>query len=139
MDAADQETAIIRLRELMDEARIIAWELHHGHDPLVVGYPPHDWLTSDEAPTLAWVHVDGSDTPPRLPTVTYPAQESPSELVDDLEWLSRNLAKARRERDEARLWAWGCQKGMFPFPTDDPKLWLTASTLPANPAAIESR
>jgi hypothetical protein len=106
VDAADQETAIIRLRELLDEARIIAW-----------------------------VHVEGSDTPPRLPAVTYPEQESPRELVDDLEWP---LAKARRERDEARLWAWGREHGMFPFSTADPPLWLTASTLPADPAAIES-
>jgi hypothetical protein len=53
VDTADQETAIIRLRELLDEARIIAWELHHGHDPFVTGYLPPDWLTSEEPPTLA--------------------------------------------------------------------------------------
>ena len=138
VDAADQETAIIKLRELLDEARIIAWGLHHGQDPFVAGYPPPDWLTSDESPTLAWVHVEGSDTPPRLPAVTTPAQAEPRALVDEIDWLSRNLAKARRERDEARLWAWGGEHGMFPFSTADPPRWLTASALPADPATIAS-
>lgn len=135
---ADEETAIIRLRELLDEARIIAWGLHNGQDPFVAGYSPPDWLTSNESPTLAWVHVEGAETPPRLPAVTYAEENSAGGLVDDLEWMSANLAKARRERDEARLWAWGREHGMFPFPTADPPLWLTASTLPADPAVIES-
>jgi hypothetical protein len=139
MDAVDQETAIIRLRELIDEARIVAWELHHGHDPFVAGYPPPDWLTSDVTPTLVWVHVEGADTPTRLPAGTDSTQRSAREMVDDLEWLSRNLAKARKDRDEARLWAWGREHGMFPFSTADPPLWLTASTLPADPAVIERR
>jgi hypothetical protein len=54
VDVADQETAIIRLRELLEEAWIIAWELHRRRDPLVAGYPPPDWLTSDKSPALAW-------------------------------------------------------------------------------------
>ncbi|HCB03176.1 MAG TPA: hypothetical protein DEQ43_02800 [Nocardioides bacterium] len=110
------EDAIVRLRELLDEARGIAYRYHRGQTgPYgTPSLPWPDWILSDQAPHSTFVQVEGVDTAPA------------GSLFERLTF----------QRDEARLWAHSDAHRMWPFPTDIAPLWLYSSTLPADPEIV---